>query len=151
MSSPTLDRVLDAVFRVDHQFDIKFISERGLRWLAAASPAVIPKNFLELLNPDDVSRFTEACSNDSDNFACDLRIVKEGLESWVNLRAYRLLGAHQLVLCAFDISTWKSGELTYRHAAEHDELTGLANRAAFKSTVEALLSSGSPVFAIARM
>lgn len=149
MSSPTLDRVLDAVFRVDGQHAIQYISESGLRWLGSPAEQTQPKNFLDLLHPEDVPRFTEACNNSPDDFSCDVRLNRGLAECWVNLRAYRLTAANQHVLCVIDISPWKTNDAVYRHAAEHDELTGLANRSYFKKMVEAQLRSDQPLFSIA--
>lgn len=149
MSSPTLDRVLDAVFRVDSDFNIKFVSEHGLQWLSGGVPASAPRNFLELVEEGDRKLFTDACNGKPDDFSCDLRIKRLLSECWIHLRAYRLGAADQYVLCAMDISTWKRGELNFRHAAEHDELTGLSNRAFFRKSVEAQLALGDAPFCVA--
>ncbi len=149
MSSPTLDRVLDAVFRVSSSFDVKFLSEPGQRWLSPDSSSSPPANFLQLVHAEDVERFSHTCSASPDDFACDVRIMKRGVDCWVNVRGYRLGGAEQYVLCLIDISAWKGNDSVYRHAAEHDELTGLANRAYFKKTVEERLRSDKGPFAIA--
>jgi diguanylate cyclase (GGDEF)-like protein len=149
MSSPTLDRVLDAVFRVDGNYAIKFISEPGQRWLGSPPGHEIPGNFLALLHPGDAGSFTDACKNQPDDFSCDVRLIKSGGECWVNVRAYRLGALDQYVLCVIDISRWRGDDAAYRHAAEHDDLTGLANRAFFKKMVEAQLHAGSPTFCIA--
>jgi diguanylate cyclase (GGDEF)-like protein len=149
MSSPTLDRVLDAVFRVDGSYAIKFISEPGQRWLGSLPGQELPKNFLALLHPADVGSFTGAYKDQPNDFSCDVRIIKRGDECWVNVRAYRLGALNQYVLCVIDISRWRIDDAVYRHAAEHDDLTGLANRAFFKKMVEAQLFAGSPTFSIA--
>jgi diguanylate cyclase (GGDEF)-like protein len=149
MSSPTLDRVLDAVLRVDDGLVIQYISDSGLRWLGSAAAQERPKNFLALLHENDVVLFTDACKDKPDEFSCDVRVNKNAAECWVNVRAYRLAAVDQYVLCIIDISQWKTNDAVYRHAAEHDELTGLANRAFFKKTVEAQLRSGQPAFSIA--
>jgi diguanylate cyclase (GGDEF)-like protein len=149
MSSPTLDRVLDAVFRVDGNYDIKFISEPGQRWLGSQSAQELPTNFLTLLHPVDVGSFKGACKDQPDDFSCDVRVIKSGDECWVNVRAYRLGALNQYVLCVIDISRWRVDDAVYRHAAEHDDLTGLANRAFFKKMVEAQLFAGNPTFSIA--
>ncbi|MDD5028582.1 MAG: GGDEF domain-containing protein [Rhodoferax sp.] len=146
MSSPTLDRVLDAVFRVDRTFDVKFISEPGKHWLEVAPDAGLPKNFVELLHPADLEQFKSACKTTPDFFSCDVRLIKGVGECWVNLRAYRLTAVDQYVLCVIDISAWRRDESVYRLATEHDELTGLASRSAFKNAVEIQLRSGVPTF-----
>lgn len=149
MSSPTLDRVLDAVFRVDDSHGIKFISEPGRRWLGGVALQELPQNFLDLVHPADRNRFASACSDKPDYFSCDTRLIKAGVECWINVRAYRLPLVDQYVLCVIDISAWKTADSAYRHAAEHDELTGLTNRATFKQAVETQLRSGTPTFSIA--
>jgi diguanylate cyclase (GGDEF)-like protein len=149
MSSPTLDRVLDAVFRVDGGYVIKYISEPGRRWLGNWSAQENPTDFLSLLHQDDVARFTTACKDKPDDFSCDVRFIKDSAECWVNVRAYRLAGVDQYVLCVMDISYWKTSDAVYQHAAEHDELTGLANRAYFKKMVEARLRGAESTFSIA--
>jgi diguanylate cyclase (GGDEF)-like protein len=149
MSSPTLDRVLDAVFRVDGRYAIQYISEPGRRWLGNWSAQDNPKDFLSLLHQEDVARFTAACKDKPEDFSCDVRFIKDSTERWANVRAYRLAGVDQYVLCVMDISYWKTSEAVYQHAAEHDELTGLANRTFFKKMVETQLRGGLPVFSIA--
>ncbi|HNV59799.1 MAG TPA: bifunctional diguanylate cyclase/phosphodiesterase, partial [Rhodoferax sp.] len=88
-------------------------------------------------------------NNSPEDFSCDVRLNRGLAECWVNLRAYRLTAANQHVLCVIDISPWKTNDAVYRHAAEHDELTGLANRSYFKKMVEAQLRSDQPFFSIA--
>jgi diguanylate cyclase (GGDEF)-like protein len=140
---------LDAVFRVDSRFDIKFVSEQGLQWLGVESPATLPTSFLKLMHADDVGIFCQRFEEKLDDFYCDIRILRNGEECWVHVRGYRLTGAGQFVLCLIDISIWKLDDLAYRHAAEHDDLTGLPNRVFFKNAVEDQLRLGKDVFTIA--
>jgi diguanylate cyclase (GGDEF)-like protein len=149
MSSPTLDRVLDAVLRVDAQFDIRFISEPGQRWFTATPGSELPTNFVDILHPDDVAGFKQTLAGTPETFSLDLRILKGGTECWINLRSYRLHAAHQHVFCIFDISMWKTEDSALRHAAQHDELTGLPNRTLLKSTVEQRLKAGGNPFSVA--
>jgi diguanylate cyclase (GGDEF)-like protein len=149
MSSPTLDRVLDAVFRVDSRFDIKFVSERGQQWLGVESPDTLPASFLKLVHADDVGIFSQSCEAKPDDFFCDIRILRNSQECWVHVRGYQLTGTGQFVLCLIDISIWKIDDLANRHAAEHDALTGLPNRVFFKKAVEDQLRLGEGRFTIA--
>jgi diguanylate cyclase (GGDEF)-like protein len=149
MTSPTLDRVLDAVLRVDANFDVRFISEAGQRWFGGAVGAELPKNFAAILPPEDLARLQQCMAATPDTFACDLRVLKNGRECWVNLRSYQLPVVRQFVLCIVDISMWKTEDSALRHAAEHDELTGLPNRAYLKKTVEQRIASASGVFSVA--
>jgi diguanylate cyclase (GGDEF)-like protein len=149
MSSLTLDRVLDAVIRVDSRFDIRFVSEQGKQWLTAASPATLPTSFLQLVCADDVDHFRQICDATPDGFSCDIRIQRDGGQCWVQVRGYQLAGVSQFVLCLIDITSWKSDDLAFRHAAEHDDLTGLPNRAFFKKAVEEQLRLSKGRFSIA--
>jgi diguanylate cyclase (GGDEF)-like protein len=149
MSTPTLDRVLDAVLRVASNFDIRFISEPGQRWFTKPPGAELPQNFLAVLHPDDVALFRQSLTTAPDNFSCDLRLLRGGVEGWINLRSYSLPAAQQYVFCIVDISMWKTEDSALRHAALHDELTGLPNRAFLKKTVEQTIADGKSPFSVA--
>jgi diguanylate cyclase (GGDEF)-like protein len=149
MTSPNLDRVLDAVFRVDADFDVKFISETGRSWLERSGSAPSPQNFLDLLHPDDIQHFKNAIHGVQDVFSCDVRVLRGEGECWVNIRGYQLLPVHQYVICIIDISAWKSDISVFRYAAEHDELTDLANRAFLKRTVDDLIQRNDRTFVLA--
>ena len=149
MISPTLDRILDATIRVGADFRIDFVSEQGLVWLGEASARDLPTRFLDLVHPDDRSGCVEASAGDPEYFTCDARIAKREGSAWTHIRGYKLPGPHQYVLCLIDISAWKSDAAIYRHAAEHDDLTGLANRALLKRTIESRIRAGSAPFSIA--
>jgi len=149
MTSPTLDRVLDAVLRVDEGLDVQFISESGQRWFTQPPLAELPKNFYTIVHPDDVATLRQALAGTAEAFACDLRILRGGAECWVNLRSYRLNAARQHVFCIVDISMWKTEDSALRHAAEHDELTGLPNRTTLRRAVETRIGTGQKVFSVA--
>ncbi len=149
MSTPTLDRVLDAVLRVESNFDVRFISEPGQRWFTKPLGGALPQNFLAILHPDDVPAFRQALVAAHDGFSCDLRLLRGGTECWINLRSYSLPAAQQYVLCIVDISMWKTEDSALRHAALHDELTGLPNRAFLKKTVEQYIAEGKAPFSVA--
>jgi diguanylate cyclase (GGDEF)-like protein len=148
MSSPTLDRVLDAVLRVDANFHIHFISEPGQRWLARITGAELPANFVPLVHPDDVEILQRSLAA-PDGFNCDLRLIRDDKEYWINLRSYLLPAARQYVFCIFDISMWKTENSALKHAAEHDALTGLPNRSFLKRTVEHWIAEGNEPFCVA--
>lgn len=148
MSLPTLDRVLDVVLRVDAQLGIKFISDTGLLWLTQGNAQAAPNSLAELLHPQDVDRLRQALAASNETYVCDLQLLRNGTECWVNLRSFALAGTQQFVVCLIDISPWKNSANAYRHAAEHDELTGLPNRAFLKREVEQLIQAKTSVFSI---
>ncbi len=151
MSSPTLDRVVDAVFRVDTKFDFKFVSESGQLWLNSVNSTTAAGNFLDLLHPDDINPFKSRVTDDPDSFACDVRIKKADGDCWVNIRGYQLPAANQYVICLIDISAWKADDGVHRYAAEHDELTGLPNRAFLKKLVDDLIKTAKHPFFVAML
>jgi diguanylate cyclase (GGDEF)-like protein len=149
MSSPTLDRVLDAVLRVDANFDIHFISEPGQRWFQRVPGTELPNNFAQLMHPNDVAQLRQSLLTATESYQCDLRLILGEAECWINLRSFSLPAARQYVFCIFDISMWKTENSALRHAAEHDALTGLANRVFLKKTVEQWIAEGNEPFCVA--
>ena len=153
----SLSRVLDAVLRVSAHFDILFVSAPGQQWLTAVPGACIPANFLDLLHPDEVAGMRLLLSSDYETFARDLRLLRAGRESWVHVRGFPLPAGGsavspamaQYVLCLFDISRWKTEDRAMRHAARHDELTGLPNRALLQHTVEQRIQASTAPFSLA--
>jgi diguanylate cyclase (GGDEF)-like protein len=149
MSLPTLDRVLDAVLRIDTDFQIKFVSEAGRQWFGQRAGEDFPSHFVDILHEQDVDRFKRILADGPEHFCCDLRMRKNGDECWANVRGYQLTGVRQYVICIIDISSWKLEDKALRHAAEHDDLTGLPNRAFLKNAVSDLIGSNAPEFSIA--
>ena len=149
MSLPTLDRVLDAVLRVDASLHVQFISEAGQRWLTDGGTAALPNNFADLVDTEDLAALRRAMAASPEAFSCDLRIRKGATECWVNLRSYLLAAAQQYVFCIVDISMWKTEDSALRHAAEHDPLTGLYNRTALKKAVEQHIADEKLPFTVA--
>lgn len=145
---PTLERVVDAIFRVDMDFNIRFVSEPGCRWFSGTAPSDLPSNFLTTLHPDDAVIFKSASAGSPEFFTCEIRLIKHGSECWVNIRSYLLPDEHQYMVCIFDISSWKTADANRRHACDHDELTGLPNRVFLKRLVEAQIRDDK-VFSVA--
>ncbi len=151
MTSLSLDRVLDAVLRINGKLDIKYMSEPGRRWFGEPASAALPKNFIDVLHPDDVDRFTHIFNETPESFVCDVRAKIAARECWINIRSYQLPSVQQYVLCINDISAWKTDDAAFRHAAEHDDLTGLPNRAFLKKTITKLIEDGNRTFSIAML
>lgn len=148
MSLPTLDRVLDAIFRVDMDLQIKFISEQGLRWLGISHAAATPTSLLALLHPQDADKITQPLRANAPTLVCDVRLLRGGRAHWVNIRGYHLQGADQYALCVLDISAWKTHSTDFQHAAEHDELTDLPNRAYLKRAIDQKVQGGAGPFSV---
>lgn len=149
MIHPTIDRIFDAVVRIDTSCQLTFVSEKGLRWFEVENQTQLPQDFAQLLHSEDAEVFRSQIQELPENFDFDARIVKQGKEVWVHIRAYLLVDARQYMMCIIDISQWKSSETSLRHAAEHDELTGLPNRAYLKRAFDRLVNRGIKPFSVA--
>ena len=148
MTTPHLDQVLDAVLRVDFNFDIKFISQRGRDWLLQSAAARAPANFLQALHADDIELCRTTVQSRSHDGVCNLRLHWDDREHWINLRSFSLGTPGQYVLCIIDISAWKMEGAVLRHAAEHDELTGLPNRTQLQKLTERMIGDGDGIFSV---
>ena len=133
---PTLGNVADAIFRVDLDFNVRFVSEPGVRWLAGTEAVELPENFLDVLHRDDVAWVRSASASCQGKFSCDARMMRADGEAWVNIRGCLLPDARQYMLCVFDISEWKTVGEECRYAPDHDELTGLPNRVFIRRAIE---------------
>lgn len=141
---PSLDRVLDAIVRIDKANKVTYVSDNGLRWFGVVDVGKLPANFLDIVHPDDVATFTTAKDLSPEPFSCDIRVRNPTSTAWVHLRGYQLPGEQQIMLCLFEISFWKAQDAAWRHAAEHDELTGLPNRSSLKPIVDREIAGGKP-------
>jgi diguanylate cyclase (GGDEF)-like protein len=151
MTPLSLDRAVDAVLRITDRFDIQFVSEAGKRWLAQFFKPSLPRNFLDFIHADEVPLVRQAMLGAPDSFNCDVRIGREGNPCWVNFRCQRLSTNGQYVMTMMDISSWKTEATSLRHAAEHDDLTGLPNRGALKRAVANCIESSDDGFIVALM
>lgn len=145
----TLDRVIDAIVRIDLNWKVTFVSEPGLRWFGYGSSDNIPDSFADMLHPDDAEMFRDTLVGSPESFACDVRVLRAGRENWTNVRGFRLADDTQFMMCFIDITSWKTQDSVLRHAAEHDELTGLPNRALLKRTVDGLIQRDIQPFTVA--
>ncbi len=145
MTGLQLERAVDAVLRVTATLEIQFLSESGKRWLARPfQSSQLPNNFLEFLHTEDVAVVQKAIQGLPQAFACDVRVGVTGSHCWIHFRSHWLAAAGQYVLSIVDISAWKTEASNLRHAADHDELTGLANRASLKRSIAACIQKADP-------
>jgi diguanylate cyclase (GGDEF)-like protein len=147
--STNLDRVLDAAFRIDAEFQIQFVSEAGKRWLGMSPGDQLPRSFLDLLHPDDISTFQHKMPTGHQLLNCDARLLRGEHPCWVNLRVYALPQAQQFVVCMIDISSWIGGIAALPAVPGREELSGLAHRTFLQQAVEALIAQGNRPFVLA--
>ena len=119
-----LDKVLDAVSRVDKEYVVKYFSVSGIEWLGHEKPKAI----LDIVHLDDHAVFKNTIDNFTEDTSCEIRIHRQGKMSWVEITVLYLEAAKEYVLCIQDISKWKDKNENLIYASEHDVLTGLANR-----------------------
>lgn len=150
MTSLPLDRAVDAVLRIAATFEIQFVSEAGKRWLAPFfKSAPLPGSFLDFLHTEDRANVQKAMEGLPESFSCDVRIGASGSQCWVNFRSHRLSAVGDYVLSMVNISPWKTEASSLRHAADHDDLTGLPNRASLKRAFAKCIQNNQDGFTVA--
>uniref|UniRef100_A0A9E8CSG6 EAL domain-containing protein n=1 Tax=Bosea sp. NBC_00436 TaxID=2969620 RepID=A0A9E8CSG6_9HYPH len=96
---------------------------------------------MDRVHPDDqqkVAAFWHAVMSEGIN-ATEVRyLAPDGKQTWLSLRAERK-DEHRLIGISFDIADRKAAEEAIWRTANHDPLTGLANRALFQSRLEEAL------------
>lgn len=119
-------------------------SENSLALLGISSgPSA---DFVDRVHPDDrwrVERFRHAVMAEGSG-ATEVRYFSPGgAQTWIALRAERKDG-NRLIGLSFDIADRKAAEEAIWRTANHDPLTGLANRALFQVRLdEALRNAGA--------
>lgn len=100
-------------------------------------------DFIERVHPDDrqkVTAFWRSVMSEGSN-ATEVRyLAPGGRQTWVALRAERK-DDRRLIGLTFDIADRKVAEDAIWRTANHDPLTGLANRALFQSRLEEALKN----------
>lgn len=146
---PIIERVFDAIIRIDKDLNIKFISDTGLRWFGGTTP-VISTNLKKLTLDKDHKTLDDHMTGTPKSFNCYVRFIRNGEEpTWVNLRASLTPHIEQYLICVLSVDDFQCCDLELLHAAEHDSLTQVANRAKLTRTVEEYISSGKMSFAVA--
>lgn len=131
-----LDKVVDAVIRIENNHDIKFFNEPGLSWFGKSKPETL-KDFIY---SDDIHILEKCLSLKEADNTCELRVNKEPL-AWVNVTVIPMIGKDTYTLAIQDISRWKNTTIDKLiHASEHDVLTGLANRGLLEKVVNLCLT-----------
>uniref|UniRef100_A0A9E7ZQ67 EAL domain-containing protein n=1 Tax=Bosea sp. NBC_00436 TaxID=2969620 RepID=A0A9E7ZQ67_9HYPH len=128
-----------AVWELDLQTQWVDRSENSLSLLGIRSGPV--SDFIDRVHPDDqqkVTVFWHAVMSEGIN-ATEVRyLTPDGKPTWLSLRAERK-DEHRLIGISFDIADRKAAEEAIWRTANHDPLTGLANRALFQSRLEEAL------------
>ncbi|WP_407345822.1 putative bifunctional diguanylate cyclase/phosphodiesterase [Pengzhenrongella phosphoraccumulans] len=109
---------------------------------------MVDMTFEDLLDvrdaPGEAKRMTETLAGRLDEYQCELRIVRaDGARRWVSVGAARIgaMGSsNQAVLHVEDITDRKGYETRLVYLANHDPLTGLANRRRFREDLERYLT-----------
>ncbi len=151
MNSAQLEHLFDALVQIDPGYNTSAVSTRGPGWLrdllghGSSSSHV---RWMELVHPDDLTRFTEYIQSRSEQRTCDLRLLRNGQARWIHIRNLARAPSEPYTFCVIDISPWKSDGLAGVSADEHDSLTGLPNRAFLQKTTDLRIAEGREPFSI---
>lgn len=146
--NPIIERVFDAIIRIDTNLNIKFVSDSGLRWLGGAVPNM-PKSFIDLLAIDDHDIFYDAISGIPNDFSCFVKFISSGKNVWTKVQANYMQVLDQYMICILDIDDFNRTNSAIMFAAEHDALTKLPNRYKLTNLVEKYINSGKVSFIVA--
>uniref|UniRef100_A0A9E8CJD3 Diguanylate cyclase n=1 Tax=Bosea sp. NBC_00436 TaxID=2969620 RepID=A0A9E8CJD3_9HYPH len=100
-------------------------------------------DFIERVHPDDqqqVMSFWQSVISEGSGTTEVRYRAPDNRQTWVALRAERK-DAHRIIGLTFDIADRKATEEAIWRTANHDPLTGLANRALFQSRLEEALKN----------
>ena len=134
-----LEHTLDFICRVHPLHQLTYLSQAGADYLDDSGAQSVLSLILKDDHPHYLKAFNEA--QEATSARCEVRLTQDGRTSWVELTLIRLPAGEQTAICAKDISKWKNYETALEHAAEHDTLTGLANRARVARLVTAMINS----------
>lgn len=130
------DKLTDFLARVSREGALSYVSRRGAQWLDRPEMHVEKSgSLLDVFQVDDHPAVVAALHGieptGSQEFMARM-LKRDGDSVWVNCRLFPLpqRGENtELLFAAWDISHFKQTEEKLNHAALHDPLTGLANRA----------------------
>ena len=136
MSHASLDRLFDAVVRVDLEFNIQHVSTRGHGWFNRVFASAGSRNLYAAIHTEDAQRLRALVRSRPDALNCDVRVLRKAETRWVNIRSHSLSATGEYTLCVLDISAWKAANTATLPADEHDNLTGLPNRTFLQKTTD---------------
>lgn len=132
--NPVIDRVFEAVARVDTQLNLKFLSASGKAWFGSTAPAT--GEFLESVHDEDKEVLLNCLAGSPQQFSVYIRLIADGVARWAAIRATRIDPLNQYMLCILDVSEFKVQDSALVHAAEHDALTKLPNRVKISEVID---------------
>jgi diguanylate cyclase (GGDEF)-like protein/PAS domain S-box-containing protein len=136
--SVILASITEGCFSIDRQWRFTYINPQGARWLMHAPEDLLGKPLLEVFPEAVGSVFHETYQRTMEQQAfAECEAFYAPLGAWFNARAYP--SPEGVTVFFLDISERKRNEQRLLHAATHDALTGLTNRASCIGTLEELL------------
>lgn len=147
--NPVIERVFDAIIRIDLNLNIKFVSDTGLRWLGGTIPT-ITASFIDLIVEDDHKIIQNIIKDKPEHFSCYVRILKNDDSNVLcTLRATYMPVVNQYLICILDIADYEPSNIELIYAAEHDFLTQIPNRSKLTTVINEHIQSGKISFCVA--
>jgi diguanylate cyclase (GGDEF)-like protein len=146
--NPIMERVFEAILRIDEALNLTFVSATGLTWIGKSLPA-LKSSFLAMVHTDDHKLLRDAVATRSETFSIYVRLKADGKDKWTCLRATRTPVISQYLICVLDISSFDTQDSELVHAAEHDSLTKLPNRARLNDFINDLVDANTGPFSVA--
>ena len=107
MATSLLEKVLDAIIRIDKHYNVNYVSDTGLTWMGE-----MPKRLLDCIHVDDQECLQQLIQAERESFSCDARFIRQGTTVWTNIKGFYLDASNEYMLCIVDISNWKEVDVT---------------------------------------
>lgn len=138
------------LIETDEQGMLSWCNERGAQMLGVDLAAQLGRHWLSMLPPDDIvrlsPRWSAACSARV-RFAEEICLVRAGVSTWLRLEAGPMADGDRLqggyIGTLTDITELREHARRNEWRANHDALTGLANRAHFTERLQAAVAEAA--------
>lgn len=136
-----VDNAADGVYVINPEQQIIYLNQQGKDMLADPGDETLGKHMLQFISQDDVERIQAQFSRvlEQGRVRIEAELIRhDGQKLPVEVNAVRLPDGNVYAACR-DITERKNYEAQLEHQANHDPLTGLANRMLLNDRLEQAL------------